>query len=95
MATEPDLQPYLAPAAFVDSGAPNVADFARHAAGSARDALTRAVRLYYAVRDDIIYTPYSDFTDPDTFRASACLARGSGFCVGKASLLTAVARGPC
>jgi Transglutaminase-like enzymes, putative cysteine proteases len=92
MATDPDLQPYLAPAAFVDSGAPNVADFARHAAGSAHDPLTRAVRLYYAVRDDIIYTPYCDFTDPDTFRASACLARGSGFCVGKASLLTAAAR---
>ena len=48
------------------------------------DPLTRAVRLYYAVRDEIVYTPYCDFTDVETFRASACLSRGAGFCVAKA-----------
>ena len=32
--------------------------------------------------------PYCDFTDVETFRASACLSRHSGFCVAKASLLT-------
>lgn len=89
-----DLEPrqYLVPAEFVDSGAANVAAFARDAAGGATDSLTRAIRLYYAVRDDIVYTPYCDFTDVETFRASACLERRSGFCVGKASLLTAAAR---
>jgi hypothetical protein len=40
--------------------------------GSDGDSLARAVRLYYAVRDDIVYTPYCDFTDVETFRASAC-----------------------
>jgi len=50
------------------------------------------VRLYYAVRDGIVYTPYVDFKSPETFRASACLARGSGFCVAKAALLAAAAR---
>jgi transglutaminase-like putative cysteine protease len=92
MATDLELQQYLAPAEYVDSGAANVTAFAREAAGEAADPLTRAVRLYYAVRDGIVYTPYCDFTDVATFRASACLSRGAGFCVGKASLLTAAAR---
>src|SRR5262249_10520735 len=35
---------------------------------------------------------YCDFSSPETFRASACAARGSGFCVAKAALLAAVAR---
>jgi transglutaminase-like putative cysteine protease len=50
------------------------------------------VRLYEAVRDGIVYTPYCDFHDADTYRASATLARGSGFCVAKAALLAAAAR---
>ena len=92
MANDLDPRQYLASAEFVDSGDPGVAAFARDVAGREGDSLARAVRLYYAVRDDIVYTPYCDFTDVETFRASACLSRRSGFCVGKASLLTAAAR---
>jgi transglutaminase-like putative cysteine protease len=92
MANDLDPQQYLASVEFVDSSDPGVAAFAREVAGSEGDSLARAVRLYYAVRDDIVYTPYCDFTDVETFRASACLSRRSGFCVGKASLLTAAAR---
>src|SRR5207247_9461702 len=54
--------------------------------------VTRAVRVSYAVRAGIVYTPYCDFRSLDTFRASAVLARGDGFCVGKAAVLAAVAR---
>ena len=79
------------PTAFVDSDAPAVVAFARDAAGSV-DVRERAVALYYAVRDSVTYTPYCDFRSPDTYRASAVLAKGAGFCVGKAALLTAVAR---
>jgi transglutaminase-like putative cysteine protease len=92
MTTDLELQQYLAPAEYVDSDAPGVAAFARDVAGDESDSLARAVRLYYAVRDEIAYTPYCDFTDVETFRASACLSRRAGFCVGKASLLTAAAR---
>jgi transglutaminase-like putative cysteine protease len=87
-----DLGEFLRPATYVDSDAPSVAAFARRLAGDAADPRERAVRLYYAVRDDISYTPYADFTAPDTFRASACLARGAGFCVAKAALLAAAGR---
>ena len=83
---------YLEPGEYVDSDAANIAAFAREACGDALDDITKAVRLYYAVRDGIVYTPYCDFKSVETFRASACLARGSGFCVAKAALLAAAAR---
>lgn len=87
-----DLRAYLEPAEFVDSDADNVRAFARRVAGDDPDPVRKAVRLYYAVRDEIIYTPYCDFSRPDTYRASATLARGSGYCVAKAALLAAAAR---
>ena len=83
---------FLLPTAFIDSAAPNIVAFARQATGDESDEVTRAMRLYYAVRDGIVYTPYCDFRSLDTFRASAVLARGDGFCVGKAAVLAAVAR---
>lgn len=87
-----DLRPYLEPGTFVDSDAPNVVEFARRVCADETDDVRKAVRLFYAVRDEIVYTPYCDFRSPDTYRASACLAKGSGFCVGKAALLAAAAR---
>jgi len=77
---------------YVDSDAPAIVAFARQACGDAADDITKAVRLYYAVRDGIVYTPYCDFRSRETFRASACLSRGAGFCVAKAALLAAAAR---
>jgi transglutaminase-like putative cysteine protease len=80
------------PTPFIDSDAPAVIAFARAAAGDRAEARERAVALYYAVRDGVVYTPYCDFRAPDTYRASAVLAKGAGFCVGKAALLAAAAR---
>ena len=90
--TAEDLRVWLRPTPFVDSEAPGVVTFARAAGGGDMDLRRRAVSLYYAVRDRIAYTPYCDFRSPDTYRASAVLARGAGFCVGKAALLAAAAR---
>ncbi len=87
-----DLDRYLSPSTFVDSADPGVAAWSREAAGNAEGDVARGIRLYYAVRDEITYTPYCDFRSPETYRASACLARRAGFCVGKAALLAAVAR---
>jgi transglutaminase-like putative cysteine protease len=91
MASE-DAGLWRRPSTFVDSDAPAVVAFARAAAGHGGDARERAVALYYAVRDRVTYTPYCDFRSPDTYRASGVLAKGAGFCVGKAALLAAVAR---
>jgi transglutaminase-like putative cysteine protease len=82
---------YLSPGRYVDSAHPAVAAFSgTHLKG--KTERERAVSLYYAVRDDIRYNPFLDFTDPEVFRASAVLEAGQGFCVGKASLLAACAR---
>jgi transglutaminase-like putative cysteine protease len=83
---------YLVPGRYVDSDAPSIVEFARRRCGDETGDVARAVSLYYAVRDSIIYTPYFDFGSEDTYRASTCLARGSGFCVSKAALLAASAR---
>src|SRR5262249_31310645 len=83
---------YLRPGEYVDSAVPDIVAFARRACGDAQDDVTRAGRLYYGVGEGIVYTPYCDFRSRETFRASACLARGSGFCVAKAALLAAAAR---
>ncbi|MBI4011656.1 MAG: transglutaminase family protein [Candidatus Rokubacteria bacterium] len=92
MSPESDVRPYLEPTAFIDSDAASVVAFARRICNGETDEVAKAVRLYYAVRDGIVYTPYCDFQSPETYRASACLARGSGFCVAKAALLAAAAR---
>ena len=44
------------------------------------------------MRDGVRYNPFLDFSLEATYQASACLAAGEGFCVGKAALLAAVAR---
>ena len=85
------MNEYLSPGRFVDSNHPAVAAFAReHAVGATERE--RAVSLYYAVRDRIRYNPFQNFTLDDTYRGSACLAAGEGWCVPKAALLAACAR---
>jgi len=87
-----DVSTYLEATPFVDSDAENVVAFSQRVCGDEMDEVAKAVRLYYAVRDGITYTPYCDFRSPETYRASACLARGFGFCVAKAALLAAAVR---
>ena len=67
-------------------------EFAQDTCAGQADDVAKAVALYYAVRDSIIYTPYFDYRSDDTYRASTCLSRGWGFCVSKAALLSAAAR---
>ncbi len=83
---------FLQPAPFVDSDNEAVRAFAQEAAGTLTGDKARALALYMAVRDGIVYDPYVDYTDPAVFRASAVLAAGRGFCIGKSALLSAAAR---
>ena len=85
------MKEFLQSARYIDSAHPSVAAFAAREAGAGGER-ERAVALYYAVRDGIRYNPFLDFSDDEVFRASACLAAGQGFCIGKAALLAAVAR---
>lgn len=82
----------LKPTWFIDSDHPEVAAFAREAAGGAREPRAKALNVFYRVRDDILYDPYGVRMQPEAFRASACLAAGKGFCIYKAVLLAAALR---
>ena len=92
----PDIdnpQACLAPTFYLDAEHPAVRELTERAVGTASDPIEKAIRLYYAVRDGLLYDPYSiDFT-PEGFRASTVIARGRGFCVAKAGVLAAAARG--
>ena len=83
---------YLAPGKFVDSGDPFVERFAGKVTLDANDDVSRARKLYYAVRDEILYDPYYGGEARRYFRASDCLRAKRGFCIAKAALLAAAAR---
>ncbi|HYM32240.1 MAG TPA: transglutaminase family protein [Candidatus Cybelea sp.] len=90
--TRQALDVYLRPTWFIDSDDARIRAFATEAVGDATDDVTKAVRLYYAVRDRITYDPYRVELTPQGFRASDCLAKGYGFCILKATLLAAAGR---
>jgi transglutaminase-like putative cysteine protease len=83
---------YLSPTSVIDSDHQRVRDFAMETIDGSTDPVEKAVRLYLAVRDGILYDPYSPFYLPEHFRASYVLKRGRSFCVPKASLLCALGR---
>lgn len=86
------LEQYTAAGEFIDSGDPGVQAFANSAIAGAGDAVSRATKLYYAVRDEVRYDPYYAGEARSYFRASDCLRANRGFCIPKAALLAAAAR---
>ena len=85
------MMEFLSPGRYVDSDHPAVVEFAKqHVKGSSD--VERAVALYYAVRDDVRYNPFLDFSSDTAFQGSHCLETGEGFCIGKSALLAACAR---
>ncbi|SEF89618.1 transglutaminase-like domain-containing protein [Thauera chlorobenzoica] len=93
MSSNNDMQAYLAPSDFFDFHHPRVRDFIDEAVGAAADPVERAVRLYYAVRDGVRYDPYRFYMRREYFIASRTVAEGAAYCVPKAILLAAAARG--
>lgn len=89
---EQQFKAYLTPTAIIDSDHKRVRDFALETVGDSKDPVERAVKLYLAARDNILYDPYSPFYLPEHYRASYVLKRGRSFCVPKASLLCALGR---
>lgn len=84
---------YLSPATIIDSDHEKIVEYANDTVSDVGgDPVDNAVKLYYAVRDDIWYDPYYPFYLPEHYRASNVLKSGRGFCVSKASLLCALGR---
>jgi transglutaminase-like putative cysteine protease len=89
---EKDSQRYLIPTSIIDSDHKSVRDYAMETIRGSTEPVEKAVKLYLAVRDNILYDPYSPFYLPEHYRASYVLKRGRSFCVPKASLLCALGR---
>ncbi len=88
-----DLDRACAGTYFLDHDSPEVREFVRRALPS--DAVTptdRAVRLYYAVRDGVLYDIYGADLSRRGLRASSIAARGRGFCIHKSILYAAAVR---
>jgi transglutaminase-like putative cysteine protease len=86
------LSQYLLPGKFIESDDPAVIEFANHTIGNETDETGRVLRLFYRVRDDILYDPYLPFNEPSSYSAKVALETGRGWCVPKSALLTACAR---
>ena len=83
---------YLEPTEFLDFDDPEVRAFVDKAIEGAETDTEKAIRLFYAVRDEIRYDPYRISDDPDTYRASNVVSTKASYCVPKAALLAAAAR---
>ncbi len=83
---------YLQPTEIIDSDHEDLIEFAKKVVAGATEPVEQARRLFYAVRDGIVYDVRCPFFLPDHYRASSVLKRGRGFCVPKASLLCAAGR---
>lgn len=90
--TRPAQPEHTSPTWFIDSDHADVQAFADRATRGATGDHDRLRRLFAAVRDEILYDPYSLQTDPASYRASAVITRGAGYCISKAVVLAAVAR---
>lgn len=90
--TAPPRAQDLQPTFFIDSGSAVVREFVDRVTAGAQGEREVAARLFAAVRDEVRYDPYRMPTDDESYRASAVIADGHGYCVQKAVVLTAVAR---
>ena len=87
-----DLEIYLRPTRFIDSDNPKVVAYAKSKTSAGKSDAQKAVDLYYAVRDEILYDPHHIILEPEAISASLTLQRGRGYCVEKSLLLAAVGR---
>lgn len=86
------FEEYLRPTKFIDFDNRNVQEYAIKNTSKLNTDKEKAVALYYAVRDDIQYSPWGLVMNPDEISASLTLKRAVGYCIEKSLLLAACAR---
>ena len=77
---------------FLDHASPEVADLVSGTVAAGDDARQRAVKLYYAVRDGLLYEVYGADLSRHGLKASSIIRTGSGFCVHKSLVYAAALR---
>ena len=89
---ELQIEEYLKPTAAIDSDNPSIQWEGKDLTKEQEDVTEKAKSLFYFVRDEIKYNPYSSHCSPEHYVASTILERREGYCVQKAVLLAALAR---
>ena len=87
-----EFREYLAPTPFIDCDNQQVREYAHSLIHQTSSPMENAIRIYYAVRDDIRYDPYNLRIDQAHLKASYTLHVRRGYCVSKAILLAAASR---
>lgn len=83
---------YLEATYYLDWKTESVRRFAEKTVAGEQSDIGRAIKLFYAVRDDWRYDPFAIRLIPETYKASYVLAAKSAYCIQKANLLAALAR---
>jgi len=86
------MEKYLRPTPVIDCDATSIKEKAQDLAKGQEKISEKAKCLFYFVRDEIKYNPYSLPCLLEQYRASTILEKGEGYCVQKAVLLAALAR---
>ncbi len=86
------MEKFLKPTFFLDYETPVINEKVSELTGNIENEIERAVRLFYFVRDEIKYNPYSPWEKKEYYKSSAILKRGFGYCIQKAVLLCSMFR---
>ena len=87
-----DYSQYLQETPFLDLSNQTLRDRTQRLVKGINGPREQIKTVFFFVRDQIKYNPYTSFFHPEDYRASVILQRGEGFCIPKACLFTAMMR---
>ncbi|NRB64331.1 MAG: transglutaminase family protein [Saprospiraceae bacterium] len=87
-----DYEIYLASGTLINSDHPDIVAFAKRVTEGSVSDQQRAIRIYFAIRDNWRYNPYNISLSANAMQASGILKRSEGHCLDKAILMIACLR---
>ncbi len=87
-----DFSLYLQETPFLDLSNQLLRNHTQKLVSGIDDLREQIKAVFFFVRDEIRYNPYTSLSHPEDYRASEILQRGEGFCISKACLFTAIMR---
>ena len=86
------MERFLKPTFFIDYEEETIKTKVLELVSDIKDDKKKAVKLFYFVRDKIMYNPYSPWDKKEDYKSSVILKRGYGYCIQKAVLLCSMLR---
>lgn len=86
------MNTYLCPTPTIDFESKELIEFVEQNSSANSSGFEQVISLYYAVRDQIRYDPYTVSPDLSDYSASHTLKAGRGWCVTKSILYAACCR---